>query len=55
MIRFTTYLFIYILTIAFSFSQVTTEEALIQNEGIQLPGTLSFTKEKWVGLFQKDL
>ena len=46
MIRFTTYLFIYILTIAFSFSQVTTEEALIQNEGIQLPGTLSFTKEK---------
>ena len=46
MIRFTTYLFIYILTIAFSFSEVTTEEALIQNEGIQLPGTLSFTKEK---------
>ena len=46
MIRFTTYIFIYILTIAFSFSQVTTEEVLIQNEGIQLPGTLSFTKEK---------
>lgn len=46
MIRFTTYLFIYILTIAFSFSQVTTEEILVKNDGIQLPGTLSFTKEK---------
>lgn len=46
MIRFTTYLFIYILTIAFSFSQVTTEEVLVKNDGIQLPGTLSFTKEK---------
>lgn len=46
MIRFTTYLFIYILTISFSFSQVTTEEILVKNDGIQLPGTLSFTKEK---------
>ena len=46
MIRFTTYLFIYILTIAFSFSQVTTEEILVKNDGIQLPGTLSLTKEK---------
>ena len=46
MIRFTTYLFIFILTIAFSFSQVTTEEILVKNDGIQLPGTLSFTKEK---------
>ncbi|CAM1368197.1 conserved protein of unknown function [Tenacibaculum soleae] len=46
MIRFTTYLFIYILTIAFSFSQVTTEEILVKNDGIQLPGTLSFTKDK---------
>lgn len=46
MIRFTTYLFIYILTISFSFSQVTTEEVLVKNDGIQLPGTLSFTKEK---------
>ncbi|MDO6743569.1 alpha/beta hydrolase [Tenacibaculum soleae] len=46
MIRFTTYLFIYILTIAFSFSQVTTEEVLVKNDGIQLPGTLSLTKEK---------
>lgn len=46
MIRFITYLFIYILTIAFSFSQVTTEEVIVKNDGIQLPGTLSFTKEK---------
>ncbi|MDO6811973.1 alpha/beta hydrolase family protein [Tenacibaculum soleae] len=46
MIRFTTYLFIYILTIAFSFSQVTNEEVIVKNDGIQLPGTLSFTKEK---------
>lgn len=46
MIRFTTYLFIYILTIAFSFSQVTTEEVIVKNDGIQLPGTLSLTKEK---------
>lgn len=46
MIRFTTYFFIYILNIVVSYSQATSEEILIQNEGIQLPGTLSFTEEK---------
>ena len=46
MIRIITYFFITIISIGFSYAQVTSEEILIRNEGIELPGTLTFTKEK---------
>lgn len=46
MIRILSYLIITIFTITFSFAQVQTEEILINNGEIQLPGTLSYTEEK---------
>lgn len=46
MIRFITYIIISIATISHSLAQVQSEEILIKNGEIELPGTLSFTKEK---------
>ncbi|CAM1347564.1 alpha/beta hydrolase family protein [Tenacibaculum insulae] len=47
MTRIITYLMFYILSNTFSYAQkVTSEEILIKNDGVELPGTLTFTKEK---------
>ena len=46
MIRFVTYLIITVFGITVSLAQVKTEEILIKNEGVELPGTLKYTKEK---------
>ena len=45
MIRLITYLFISIASIAISLAQTKTEEVLIKNNDIELPGTLTYTKE----------
>lgn len=46
MIRFFTYIIISILTVASSLAQIKTEEITINNASIQLPGTLTYSKEK---------
>lgn len=46
MIRIIIYLALYIFGITMSFGQITSEEVLIQNDSIQLPGTLTFSAEK---------
>ncbi|WP_397446863.1 alpha/beta hydrolase [Polaribacter sp. R77954] len=46
MIRILSYLIITIFTITYSLAQVKTEEISINNQAIQLPGTLSYTQEK---------
>lgn len=46
MIRFLTYIIISVLTIANSLAQIKTEEITINNAAIQLPGTLTYGKEK---------
>ena len=46
MIRLITYLFITFLSITVTLAQVKTEEILIKNDGIELPGTLTYNKEK---------
>lgn len=40
------YLWIYLLTVLMTYSQTNTEEIIINNEGVELPGTLTYTKEK---------
>lgn len=45
MIRFLLFTVIYLVTFICSFGQVTTEDILINNDSIELPGTLSFTKQ----------
>jgi pimeloyl-ACP methyl ester carboxylesterase len=46
MIRVITYLVIFVFGIAISFAQVKSEEITIQNNEIELPGTLTFIQEK---------
>lgn len=46
MIRLLSYLFISVFQITASFSQVKSEEIVIHNQTIELPGTLTFSKEK---------
>ena len=46
MIRLITYLIVVSISFATSFAQVKSEEILIKNEGIELPGTLTFSEEK---------
>ena len=46
MIRLLSYLFISVFQITVSFSQVKSEEIVIHNQAIELPGTLTFSKEK---------
>ncbi len=46
MIRIIAFTIIYIFSIIVSNAQVKTEEILVNNQAIQLPGTLTYTKEK---------
>ncbi|MCH3883068.1 MULTISPECIES: alpha/beta hydrolase [Tenacibaculum] len=46
MIRLITYLIVILIGFTTSFAQVKSEEILIKNEGVELPGTLSFSEEK---------
>ncbi len=46
MIRVITFIIIYSFSIIISFAQVKSEEILIKNDGVELPGTLSYIKEK---------
>lgn len=46
MIKLLNYIIIFLFGLAQSQSQITSEEILINNDGIELPGTLKFTKEK---------
>ncbi len=46
MTRVTLYLTVLIINISTSFAQITSEEILIKNDGIELPGTLTFSEEK---------
>lgn len=46
MIRIVIQIIIYFAIIISSFAQVKSEEILINNDGVQLPGTLTYTKEK---------
>lgn len=46
MIRFITYLFVLILSIAASFAQIKSEEITLNNGAIQLPGTLTYNISK---------
>lgn len=46
MIRIITYLIIYLFGIVVAVAQVTSEEITINNQAIQLPGTLTYTSEK---------
>ena len=45
MIRILLYIIIYFLVTISSFAQVKSEEILIKNDKVELPGTLTFTKE----------
>ncbi|APG64946.1 alpha/beta hydrolase [Tenacibaculum todarodis] len=45
MTRFITYLIIVLISYVTSFAQVKSEDILIKNEGVELPGTLSFSGE----------
>ncbi len=46
MIRVITYLLIYFFGVAITFAQITSEEITLNNQVIQLPGTLSYPTEK---------
>lgn len=46
MIRIITYIFILVIGIISSFAQIKSEEILLKNGNIELPGTLSYIKEK---------
>ncbi|MCH3884714.1 alpha/beta hydrolase family protein [Tenacibaculum aquimarinum] len=46
MIRLITYLIVILIGFTTSFAQVKSEEILIKNEGVELPGTLRFSEEK---------
>ena len=46
MIRILTFIIFYTFSVAVSFAQIKSEEILIKNNEIELPGTLTFTSEK---------
>lgn len=46
MIRFIFYITFYLITIVFSFAQVKSENIIIKNDSIELPGTLTYTSKK---------
>ena len=46
MIRILLYIIVYFVMIISSFAQVKSEEILIKNDKVELPGTLTFTKEQ---------
>jgi pimeloyl-ACP methyl ester carboxylesterase len=46
MIRIIAFIIIFSFSIIVSFAQVNSEEILINNDGVELPGTLTYTKEK---------
>ncbi len=46
MIRFMFYLWMYLLSVLMTYAQIKSEEIIINNEGVELPGTLTCTKEK---------
>ena len=45
MIRFVIYISLFLLSIVFGFGQIKTEDILLKNDSIELPGTLSYNKE----------
>ena len=45
MIRFVIHISLFLLSIVFGFGQIKTEDILLKNDSIELPGTLSYTEE----------